>query len=91
MNTFETNKTNLESYGYKLVTWDEFVSADDRPDGLLNRAEVYYMEEPFEYIVYDPADDHTGFMLVGNDPIAMSFETCWYIEDMEPEEGPLAV
>lgn len=91
MNTFETNKANLEAYEFKLVTWDEFVKVTDLPDGLLNRAENYHETEPFEYIVYDPIDDEDGFMLFGNDPEELASDTCKYISEMEPEEGPLAV
>lgn len=91
MNTLEKNKSDLESYGYKLVTWDEFLVAPDRPEGLTVRAYSYYGEDIFTHIVYDPSDDEDGFMLVGTNPEELASDTCNYISDMFPEEGPLAV
>lgn len=88
---YETNKANLEAYGFKIVTWDGFLSAKDRPDNLLSRAlEVTHeRQEQRLYVVYDPEGDHEGWLLIGpRDDIAV--ETVEDIISQEPEEGPLA-
>lgn len=59
-------KTQLISrYGYKLVTWQEFEAATDKPEGLLKRAkkilpEGYNLKKV--YVAYDPCDSDTGFL-----------------------------
>lgn len=89
-------KAALESYDYKLVTWGAFVAADDRPVGLLQRAEEMRaeilggrLEDVF--VVYDPMDDNGGYLLVSDSEDDAAIEACRWIEEGIPDEGPLAV
>ena len=86
MRTLEQMKYDLEAYGYKLVTWAEFEAADDRPEGLMERASEF--KAPF--IVYDPGDDWDGWMLCGRSAEWLATETCRHIMRGEPADGPLS-
>lgn len=88
-------KAALESYDYKLVTWAAFVAADDRPAGLLQRAEEIRaeilggrLEDVF--VVYDPMDDSDGFLLISESEDDAAIEARRWIEEGVPDEGPLA-
>lgn len=85
------NIDSLEAYDFKLVTWEDFLAATDRSTGLLERAKEWHKQGGFDIVIYDPLDDEQGFMLVGNDPVALSREACAWIASGEPEEGPLSV
>jgi hypothetical protein len=81
---------NVEAYGFKLVTWDDFLIATDRPDGLMERA--LEVTEPAErqFVIYDPSDDDEGWMLIGRRDMVIS-ETVKDLLWREPIEGPLSV
>lgn len=83
----------LKAYAYKFVTWEEFIAAEDKPDGLIDRAIDWRQDHPQDglFVVYDPIDDEDGFLLMASDPMELARLTCEYIRDMEPEEGPLGV
>lgn len=88
---YETNKSNLEAYGYKLVTWEEFLAAEDRPEGLLERAMdvTAPRKHDRQWVVYDPEGDSDDWLLVGErDKIAKT--TVEDLIEMEPPEGPLS-
>lgn len=89
-------KAAIGSYDYKLVTWAAFVAADDRPAGLLQRAEELRaeilggrLEDVF--VVYDPMDDNGGFLFVSDSEDDAAIEARRWIEESVPDEGPLAV
>lgn len=84
---------DLTAYDYKFVTWEEFVVADDKPDGLIERASDWRLDHPQEnvFVVYDPMDDVDGFLLMTSNPIELARLTCEYIRDMMPSDGPLGV
>ena len=85
----DASLTAMESYGYKLVTWQEFETAEDRPKGLMERALKY--TEPMErsHVIYDPEDDDEGWMLIGERE-AIIRETVEDLIGIEPPEGPLS-
>lgn len=91
------NIDDIESYDYKFVTWNEFVTTSNVPDGILERANDWRYDAstggyiPFDFVVYDPLDDDQGFLLLGNDGQELVREACEYIIQSEPEEGPLGV
>lgn len=75
---------NCETYGYKLVTREQFLSATDRPEFLLERAQgndprgEFGNQEDlthYTFVVYDPDDDYEGWMLWGDDPNVLDTET----------------
>lgn len=89
-------KAAIESYDYKLVTWAAFVAADDRPEGLLQRAEEIRaeilggrLEDVF--VVYDPMDDNGGYLLISDSEDEAAIDALRWIEDCVPDEGPLAI
>lgn len=88
-------KAALESYDYKLVTWAEFVAADDRAAGLLERAETVrstLLAGSLDvFVVYDPMDNEDGYLLIGANAHEVATEACRWIADGVPDEGPLAV
>lgn len=69
-------KQQIESRGYRLVAWSDFVAATDRPQGLLERAENHKAR----FVVYDPSDDEDGWLLVGDDPDELALETCFALQ-----------
>ena len=83
----------LTSYDFKFTTWEEFVVAEDKPEGIMERARDWKYDHPGYdvFVVYDPIDDEDGFLLMSSDPIELARITCEYITDMQPEDGPLGV
>lgn len=81
---------NLESYGYKMETWQVFQATPDLPEGLFERAKQWHEDGGFDFVIYDPEDDENGMMLVGNNATKLAKEFCEYIADKEPNEGPLS-
>lgn len=75
-----TDRDRLESFGYRLVSRADFEAAQDRPAGLLERA----AEFPGQFVVYDPDDGAKGFLLVGDDPDVLAFETVRHLELVTP-------
>lgn len=69
-------KQQIESRGFRLVAWSEFVAATDRPNGLLERAENHKAG----YVLYDPSADDEGWLLVGDDPDELALETCFALQ-----------
>lgn len=82
---------NAEAYGYKLTTWQDFITADDKPDGLYSRAlEVTdRRKQDRQFVIYDPEGDDEGWMLIG-DRDEIIRETVDDLIGMEPPEGPLS-
>jgi len=91
LSSFETNRDHLEAYGYRILPWEEFVIATDRPDGLLERAveETSERDEVPDWIVYDPDGDAQDWMLVG-DREEIAHETVLHIVRCDPPTGPLS-
>lgn len=83
----------LTAYDFKFATWEEFVIAEDKPEGLMERATEWKADHPeaFVYVVYDPLDDADGYLLMTSNALELARITCEYISDMEPPEGPLSV
>lgn len=91
LDDFETNRSLLEAYGYRLVTWEEFCVAQDVPEGLLDRAveETADREEDRDWVVYDPDGDAQDWMLTGDrDVIARTVVE--HIIRLSPPTGPLS-
>ena len=66
---------DIAAYGYKLVPWDAFINATDRPEGLLERATAFKAK----FVLYDPEDDVDGLLLVGDDPRELLSEARMHI------------
>jgi len=92
LNNVEMAKSALEAYDFKLVTWQEFLDAKDKPDGLLERAldtvKRCNIDVTLSHVTYDPLDGEEGFMLIG-DATAIAKETCEQIMEMDISSGPL--
>lgn len=91
LSRFDQSLDAMLSYGYKLVTWHEFLTNADVPNGLLDRALKLtdVDQERRQYVVYDPEDDDEGWMLIGErDEIVR--ESVKDLIDMNPPEGPLS-
>lgn len=86
---FEASLAAIRSYGYKLVTWQEFQEATDRPDGLLNRAILTSQIAERIDVIYDPDDDGDGWLLVGNRNEIVR-ETAAHLIGIDPPDGPLS-
>lgn len=83
----------LTAYDFKFATWEEFVIAEDKPEGLMERATEWKADYPeaFVYVVYDPLDDADGYLMITSNALELARITCEYISDMQPEDGPLGV
>lgn len=83
----------LTAYDFKFATWEDFVIADDKPEGLMERANEWKADHPGDgiFVVYDPLDDADGYLLMTSNALELARITCEYISDMEPPEGPLSV
>lgn len=68
----------LEGNEYRLVTYAEFYAAKDKPEGLEERARRFGKDRGF--VVYDPEGDKHGFMIWGDDPVAMAEEAVAELE-----------
>lgn len=81
----------ISSYGYKLVMWQDFKEASDRPEGLLERALEVTADRPEDrcWVVYDPESDYEGWMLIGERAHVVR-ETVKDLVWLEPPEGPLS-
>ena len=88
--SLSTDINNLEAYDYKMVTWEDFSNSDDVHPALYVRAYEWRKDGAFDFVIYDPLDDDSGMLLVGNDAAALAKEFCDYIADGEPDEGPLS-
>lgn len=85
---------SLSAYDFKFVDWEEFLLAEDKPDGILERAMDWREDHPESekvYVVYDPLDDASAFLLIARDPMELARITCQYIASLEPENGPLSI
>jgi hypothetical protein len=65
---------------YNLVTRDEFDAATDVPEGVRGRVQRILADPKSEagagaFVVYDPYDDDDGWLLVGDDKVALAQET----------------
>ena len=80
-----TDEEHMASYGFKLVTRAEFDAATDVPAGT-TREVVRRLGGAF--VVYDPADDDQGWLLVGDDRAALARETVEYRCHPETEPPP---
>lgn len=91
LNEFETNRSHLEAYGYRLATWEEFCVARDIPEGLLERAveETADREEDRDWVVYDPDGDAQDWMLTG-DRETIARTVVEHIIRISPPSGPLS-
>lgn len=58
----------LEKHDFKLVSRADFEEAGDLPVGLLERSESI----EGAWVVYDPLDDHEGFLLIDDDKDALA-------------------
>lgn len=65
------NAAILEWHGYKLVERAAFEATRELPPGLLERAAL----TTGAWVVYDPEDDATGWLLIGDDPEKLAKET----------------
>lgn len=66
-------------YGYSVETWDVFANEENLPAGLLERAHSVRGKleadgEVITHVLYDLDDTDEGFLFLGNDPEAMSWE-----------------
>ena len=91
LNDFEANRELVDAYGYRLVTWEDFVGATDLPEGLLERAveETADREEDRDWVVYDPDGDADDWMLTG-DREAIARTVVEHIIRLNPPTGPLS-
>lgn len=81
----------LQSYDYQIVEFNLFKIMTDLPFGLLKRVEgLIEQGQPHSFVVFDPIDDDTGYLLLGDDAVEIAKEACEYIANMEPDEGPLS-
>ena len=90
----EQLKTQVESYGFKVVTWQEFLAAEDRPEGLIDRAlstesTLQKNGQATTHVVYDPDSDSEGWMLIGT-LSDIVLETANDLISIDPPEGPFA-
>jgi hypothetical protein len=60
------------SYGLVIIPWTEFLAKTDLPDGLMARAVEVQKTVNGSHVLYDPDDDAEGFMLIGDDPVALA-------------------
>jgi hypothetical protein len=81
MATLAEMRAHLEAHGYKLVTWRGFLEAEDRPEGLLERAMLLLPGLYGPHVVYDPSDDENGWLLVCDDVDGIAEATCQMIND----------
>lgn len=94
LNNFELSKPAVEAYDFKVVTWADFIGADDLPEGLFARGEKVREEllkdgADASWVVYDPLDNSDGWLMIGAQN-EVARETCVRILDNEPDEGPLS-
>lgn len=80
-----SNAELIKRYDYKLVTWDEFEGAKDKPDGLLERAKSAYgdvADKQGTWVAYDPCDEaNEGFLFVSNSKREVTRELVKHIEE----------
>lgn len=77
-----THEQTLTAAGYKLVTRAGFDAANDVPAGIREVAAAVAKEWGGAFIVYDPNDDATGWLLVGDNRADLARET---VESLELE------
>jgi len=75
-----TDEECLTRSGYKLVTRAEFDAATDVPAGIRQVAAAVAQKWGGAFVVYDPSDDDTGWLLVGDDRAALARETVEHLE-----------
>lgn len=62
----------VQSYGLVVIPWAEFLAKTDLSDDLLARALEVQKTVNGSQVLYDPDDDAEGFMLIGDDPVALA-------------------
>lgn len=73
--TTDEKRRHVESFGYKVATWDAFLSATDVPDGIKHRAQCLLGQ----WVIYDPLDDGNGWFVHHDDLDRVLTETVEHI------------
>lgn len=63
-----------QSYGFATIPWPEFIAKTNLPHGLTDQASEIQTTVDGSHVLYVPPANSGGFMLIGNDPIALDKE-----------------